>query len=135
MDTDRFDALTRTMGHGTSRRAALKGLLGLGAASVGAVRLTAGADAARRGFSGPKLPAPTPTPGPDPCECDPNQECIGGLCFLFCTGCPCDSCTLVPDVGSFCTQDAYATSGSCEGICEAGYACDGGSICMQPCHL
>lgn len=133
MDTDRFDALTRTIGHGISRRAALKGLLGFGAAAAGAVRLTVGTDAARRGFSGPKLPPSTPTPGPDPCGCGPNLTCIGGLCFAMCIECVCGSCTLVPGLGSFCTDADYATSGSCEGICEAGYACDGGTICMKPC--
>lgn len=131
MDDARFDSLTRGLGAAVNRRAALKGLLGLGAASVGIGRLADGADAARRGYSGPKLP----TPAPDPCGCGPNTTCIGGVCFASCIGCACGSCTLVPGRGLFCTEADYATSGSCNGICEAEYGCDGGNICMKPCSI
>jgi hypothetical protein len=133
LDDDRFDALARTLGNATSRRAALKGLLGLGAAAVGVVQLAPEADAARRGFSGPNWP--TPAPDPAPCSCGPNKTCIDGLCFASCTGCECDGCTFIEGQGSFCSDEAYDTDGPCAGKCAAGYACAVGSLCMKPCPI
>ncbi len=92
MDDRRFDALVRTMASGSSRRQMVKGLLGLGAV-VGAAALTQDAEAARRGFSGPKLPTPPPCVpvctegicgGPDgcggACGCGDGWYCSGGGC-------------------------------------------------------
>lgn len=137
MESNRFDALTRTLGNATNRRTALKGLLGFGAATVGAARLSSGTGAARRGFAGPWRPAAEPcTDGcSESCSCGPNKTCIGGLCFAPCTGCQCSGCTFIEGQGSFCSNDAYDTDGPCAGICAAGYACAVGSLCMKPCQL
>ena len=129
MENERFDTLTRDLGRGSNRRLALKGLLGFGVAALGGASRLGETSAARRGFGGPSLP----TPEPDPCGCGPNTTCIGGLCFASCIACLCGSCTVVPGRGSFCVEEAYETSGSCEGACESGFACDGGDLCMKPC--
>jgi hypothetical protein len=131
MENRRFDALTRSLAAGGSRRAVLKGLLGIGAAAVGGGALAGDVDAARRGFAGPRLPLGRPCTN----GCPPNHTCIDGLCFDPCIGCACGACTLVPGRGSFCSNDVYATSGSCAGNCDAGYACDGANLCMKPCEL
>jgi hypothetical protein len=135
--SERFDALARRLGNATNRRAALKGLLGFGAATVGVARLSSGTDAARRGFAGPWRPESEPcTDGcSETCSCGPNKICIGGLCFAPCIACACGACTLVPGHGSVCSNDVYATDGPCAGICDSGYACDGGSLCLKPCQL
>jgi hypothetical protein len=140
MDDRRFDALTRTLAQHRTRRQVLTGLAGAGIASLAAVvRSGEDAQAARRGFSGPKFPLPTPVPCTDSCSdacpCAPNHVCIGGMCFAPCIGCACGACTLVPGHGSVCANEAYATSGSCQGICDAGYACDGASLCIKPCPI
>jgi hypothetical protein len=130
MESDRFAALTRTLAHAASRRSALKGFLGLGMAAIGAASLTPGAGAARRGFSGPKLPTP------DTCSCPPNHVCVGGVCFQLCIECPCGTCSVIPGGGpNLCVEGFYATEGSCVGKCEAGYGCNGQNICLQPCQL
>lgn len=60
MDDRRFDAFTRGLGQGASRRALLKGLLGIGGvATAGAVLHDA--EAARRGYTGPPTFGPSPT--------------------------------------------------------------------------
>lgn len=135
MESRRFDALTRKLGSATNRRTTLKGLLGFAAASAGAVRLTPGADAARRGFSGPRWPMQEPCTGDCDvsCNCGPNKTCIDGLCFGPCTGCECLGCTFIEGRGSFCSDEAYDTDGPCAGQCAAGYACAFGSLCMKPC--
>ena len=138
MDDRRFDALTRTLAQDCTRRQVLTGLAGAGIASLATiVRSSDDAQAARRGYSGPTFPAPAPcTNGcSEACACAPNHICIGGTCFAPCIGCACGACTLVPGHGSVCSDDAYATSGSCQGICDAGYACDGASLCIKPCSL
>lgn len=137
MESERFDALARKLGSATNRRTALKGLLGFGVATVGAARLSSGAEAARRGYAGPLRPAPEPCADgcSESCSCGPNKICIGGLCFAPCIGCQCGACTLVPEHGSVCSNDVYATDGSCAGICDSGYACDGGNLCLKPCQL
>lgn len=140
MESERFDALTRRMGNATDRRAALKGLLGLGAATIGVARLSSGANAARRGYSGPRWPEPEPCAGDcgesESCDCSPNHTCIGGLCFLSCTdACGCETCTFIPGKGSFCIVELYGTPSLCEGICKSGYACNGGHLCLKPCEV
>ena len=60
MDDRRFDALTRQLGRGGSRRTLLKTLIGLGGVAATGVVLH-DTDAARRGYSGPPTLAPLPT--------------------------------------------------------------------------
>ena len=63
MDDRRFDALTRRLGTLSSRRSALKALVGLGGLLTTGAVIHGQTDAARRGFSGPSVfPTPTPTP-------------------------------------------------------------------------
>lgn len=55
MDDRQFDALTKRLG--SSRRALLKKMVGLGGAVVATSMLADDVDAARRGYSGPQMPA------------------------------------------------------------------------------
>lgn len=132
MENDRFDTFARTLARATNRRSAIKGMLGIGMAAIGATRLAPGTDAARRGYSGPPILAPRPEP--EACDCPSNQLCVDGMCFYPCIGCGC-SCTHASSAGWVCTLQVYGTSGSCEGKCEEGYACNGSNICMQPCPI
>jgi hypothetical protein len=116
MDGSRFDHLTRAFATKTSRRSALARALSMaGIAAIAGPKLH-DAEAARRGFSGPRLPAPCTGPecAGQPCklpsDCPPCQ-CIGpqaricttcdpdlGICFTYrsdCSGC----CETVDDVG------------------------------------
>jgi hypothetical protein len=115
MDGSRFDRLTREFGTRISRRSLIAKTLGLGGAAVVASQSASGAEAARRGFSGPKFPICT---GPrceaarcqvtadcPPCRCTGSQGiecnlCVAdlGICQSYrfdCTGC----CETVDDVG------------------------------------
>jgi hypothetical protein len=60
MDDRRFDELARRLGGG--RRRFLKQVVGLGGAAVVGRLAIADADAARRGYGGPPLPAPATPP-------------------------------------------------------------------------
>jgi hypothetical protein len=137
MENERFDTLTREMGKGSNRRLALKGLLGFGVAALGGASRLGETSAARRGFAGPGRHAEEPCADgcSESCSCGPNKTCIGGLCFAPCIGCECGACTSVPGHGSVCSNDVYATDGPCAGICDSGYACDGGNLCLKPCQL
>lgn len=79
----KFDRLAMTVAGKRTRRDVLKGIVGLAAAaSVGAV-VVDGAEAARRGFSGPPVPGKTP---PAPCIPDCSEDICelsdgcGGTC-------------------------------------------------------
>ena len=146
MDDRRFDSLVRTMASGRSRRQVLRGLFGLGAGSVAAATFAGGADAARRGYSGPNVPLPPScynTCRPDQCggsdgcggtcECADGRTCTSyGTCAIPCTtrddchGC---ACRPVGNEGSFCIG---ATNGSCTANCIQGLICSGGG-CFFPC--
>lgn len=68
MDDQRFDTFVRALASGSNRRQIMKGVFGLGAgAVVGALVATNEADAARRGFPGPRI---------FPCE----PQCDGTTC-------------------------------------------------------
>lgn len=60
MDDRRFDALTKRLGAGGSRRTLLKTLIGLGGVATTG-RFLYDADAARRGYPGPPTLGPSPT--------------------------------------------------------------------------
>ena len=116
MDGPRFDRLTRAFATRSSRRSVLKRALGVAGLAAIAGPTLHDAEAARRGFSGPRLPVPCT--GPEcagrpcqlPSDCPPCQ-CIGpqaricntcdpdlGICFSYrsdCSGC----CETVDDVG------------------------------------
>src|SRR3954451_15256538 len=56
VDCTKFDALSKTYGSGTSRRALLKGILGLGGGLLAGSTLAGRTEAARRGYRGPIAP-------------------------------------------------------------------------------
>lgn len=114
MDDRRFDALTRHLGQGGSRRQLLQGLLGLGGtAVVGSIQPRTG-EAARR-----------TTPSPTPAKCPGNQISDGTACVCE-TGTTCgpDCC---PDGEAQCCDNAC-----CYGTCYGEeLCCPTGSIVVQ----
>ena len=100
MEAGKFDRWAVSLAGQRSRREVLKGILGLAAAaSAGAVAVE-GAEAARRGFSGPRPGNTTPEP------CVP--ECGEGVCGIS-NGCG-GTCTC--EAGRLCDQ------GECKAECE-----------------
>jgi hypothetical protein len=85
MDDNRFDSIARQLGSGSSRRAVLKGLLGIGGVAAVGLTVHGQTDAARRGFTGPFGPTPVPTPtcAPDGAPC--NLSNPGACCSQCCT--------------------------------------------------
>lgn len=89
MDDQRFDSIARKLATSSSRRAALKGLLGIGGVAAVSLARYDQAAAARRGFSGPRiLPPPPPICVADGEACpgdpvDPSQCCSGYCCKLI----------------------------------------------------
>jgi hypothetical protein len=83
MDDQRFVALTKRIGSG-NRRGFLKGLLGLGGVALGGSLLIDEADAARRGYAGPKRPGGDEnTSCPDRCDGDTLIQAVEfqpGIC-------------------------------------------------------
>lgn len=86
MNQGQFDRLTRNLAFVANRRTVLRGAIGLIGGAVTGTALIGETKAARRGFSGPTLPALVPTPPPDPCAgivCDtPPDAChnTAGFC-------------------------------------------------------
>ena len=82
MEQDRFDSLAKAVAARSNRRRLLTGILGLGMGAAAGAVVFAPADAARRGFGGPKLPTSTPEPV---CieignPCSPESVCCSGCC-------------------------------------------------------
>jgi hypothetical protein len=90
MEDHRFDSIAKQLGADSSRRSVLKGLLGIGGIAVAGIAVNDQTEAARRGFSGPKIPSPTPTPIPTP-------TCIA-------TGDPCDILNPAPCCSQCCRR-------------------------------
>lgn len=117
MDDKRFDAMTRAMANGNSRRQLLKRLLGIGVAATGGAALRSeSAQAARR---------PSPTPRPPRC---PGQQTWDGtqcVCPAGTIGCGPDCCP----VGVATCCDNACCYGNCYGeelCCPTGsILCDG----------
>ena len=109
MDGSQFDRLTRALGSGLSRRAAVKAALGLGTASLAGSQLASDAGAARR-----------PTPTPKPVVCHTPKVLSGGQCVCpeATTACGPDCCP----AGSECCDNAccYGTCSSEEICCPTG---------------
>lgn len=104
MDDRKFDTIARNLATGTSRRSLLAGLLGLGGLAAGGLDVQH-AGAARRGFSGPRLP-PSGCRG-DLCEpstqCSDDYDCAGGaICCVGDCCTPGQSCVTTPNNDSYC---------------------------------
>jgi hypothetical protein len=135
MDRSRFDAFTRALARKTSRRTALKTLIGLGGLTSTRAVLP-DAEAARRGYSGPPFPAPRPTEPPigdcDSLEC--NGQCCGRLDTVCCGGLCCTGgCHETECCGAGSTYcDGY---GCCPGICldRDPTCCPHNQICGTEC--
>lgn len=114
MDESRFDRFTREFGTQVSRRSFVARILGLGAAVVAGGHTIQHAGAARRGFSGPRLPrieprCQLPSDCP-PCKCVGPQTIECGFCNV--------------DQG-FCGTIRSSCSGCCETVDDVGVcACD-----------
>lgn len=145
MDNRHFDELTRALAAAHNRRAVVRGLLGLGAGVLAGAVSVSGTDAARRGFSGPKLPTPAPcTDGlcGDSCEsCAEGQACFENQCFSRCSqpslDCSCGDCVILGGTGlELC---ATVIGGYCESTaaCQqqhgSGWVCADNSQCLHPC--
>jgi hypothetical protein len=153
MDDRRFDDLVRSLAAGRSRRQVLGSILGLGGAAVATTVLPADAQAARRGYGGPVLPA---LPGPcvptcdgttcgdngcgGTCACARGLTCIEGtaLCAWPCEGddqcsgdCHCDQ------ENGVCASNQSGGSCSFIGDCPSGTFCSSTgndiSACVAPC--
>src|SRR5687768_9474074 len=117
MDDRRFDALTRALGKGGSRRTLLKGLLGLGGVTAAGAVLRE-TDAARRGYSGPQTPGPQPTLPPQPTAPPPLPTATTvPKCPGIQVPCGADCCCPAGNTkcGSDCCPDGQAEC--CDGAC------------------
>ena len=116
MDEARFDALTRAFSRRIDRRRVLQGFFGIGGASLaGALRAEPG-EAARRGYSGPKLPKPN-----EPGLCSAGVDtCLGG------SSCNSGTALCIPGYDtpnlSFCVIGMSVTHGHC-GACQTHLDC------------
>ncbi len=103
MEDRTFDTFAKALAQGRNRRTMLKGLLGIGGAVAAGSMLDKEADAARRGFSGPKQPTPvSPAPTCDPNTCYGCNSCINGVCVGDPTDCyvhECEASVCDPDGG------------------------------------
>ena len=113
MDDRRFDALVKALATGTNRRSLVKGLLGLGGATVvGSSLRESAVDAARR-----------PTPTPKPITCPGRQTWNGTACV--CPGSAPDKCG--PDCCN-AAADGPTHSECCDNACCFGL-CYGEELC------
>lgn len=123
MDDRRFDSLVKSLAGGMSRRAVLKGFLGLGgAAVVSGTVLEEGTDA-----------APRPTPTPKPVKCPGQQTWNGTKCV-----CPAGLSQCVPNGGPACCNSGVAPgtptySECCDNACCVGH-CYGEELCCAYPH-
>lgn len=128
MDDRRFDALIRAFGRGGSRRALLRGLLGLGGVTAAGATLH-GVEAARRGYSGPPTPGPLPTQAPQPTEPAPLPTATNApYCPGRQTPCGADCCCPAESAkcGAECCDNGVSTC--CDNSCCFGL-CYGEELC------
>lgn len=139
MDDRRFDALTRALAGGTSRRTAIKGLFG---GAVGGIAV-----ATRLGKVGAQPPPECETvldcSLPDTCTtatCDFDESAQKSYChFLYCDGYCCENGTEIGTCvagGDCCSDvDCVAAADVCSkaicnnGTCEAVAGCNEGDVC------
>ena len=136
MDDRRFDQMTRSLVGATNRRDFLRRLLGIAGAGGIAVTLSArGADAARRGYSGPSLPPTLPGPCRDlGTFCVANAQCCDGFCVPnIGAGGTCGICdaTICGDFSCVDLKWDPQNCGSCGHQCSSGQTCNEG-VCQAP---
>lgn len=145
MDDRSFDAISRALGGGASRRAALAALLGLGAIA-GAAPIDA-KRRRRRKRCNPRCPEGQ-TCRKGQCACDDGGSVCGGACCIpgqsceggQCVGClalrePCTETALPCCPGLTCTRgqggpDDIACLSPAGGACETGADCESESDCV-----
>ncbi len=140
MDDRRFDQLSRALASGRSRRHVLKGLLGIGAATLTGEFALDSADAARR-----SSPTPTPTSCPgtqiwtgSACACPTGQSVCGPACCdtpeACCDGACCDAGTVCIGEETCCPAEAMCGGVCClNGTCLGGSCCDAAFVCGETC--
>ena len=84
MEQDRFDLLAKAVAQRTNRRRLVRGIFGLG---IGTAAVSVGlspAEAARRGYAGPKFPLRPPLLGcsDEGRECNDARDCCSGCCIV-----------------------------------------------------
>ena len=154
MEDFRFDALTRVLATGRSRRQVMRALIGLGAVAGGAA-LTHGAEAARRGYPGPGKPHGPSVPGPCTPFCSPGtcgmpngcggtcgcsnaeDSCIFQSCAPACDGNPeCEQCLTdgahqgcFYQTGLSCSDNLDCQAQFGDGVC---WELSGRKLCLLP---
>lgn len=88
MHDRKLDSVARQLATGVSRRAVLKGLLGVGVVATSASAATGNVEAARRGYAGPGRTGSKPPGGPsqclwpgEACSYDRPGDCCSKVCF------------------------------------------------------
>jgi hypothetical protein len=114
VDDRRFDSLTRSIARGASRRAVIKGLLGLGGAALTGTVVAEGTEARTAGTRTRIAPPPAPT-------CPTGEGTCGGTTSAHC--CPHGRCF----DGVCCADPATEPCGS--GCCPTGKCTDDGQTC------
>lgn len=147
MDDRRFDSLARSLADGPSRRTLLKSMLGIaGAAIAGSAMTSNDAQAARRGFSGPKVPTPCVPNcagsqcGSDGCggtcgDCHSSSTCFQGICYGACdpVASPCCSACECDPINLICVTPESMGASCSAARCPAGWYCDQSNICRRDC--
>lgn len=140
MDNRRFDYLTKALASQTSRRQALKGVLGLGAATVTGGVANEATSAARR-------PTPTPKPVSCPgsqvwtgsaCVCPEGRSACGPACCdspaACCDNACCPGGTVCIGEEICCPAEAMCGGVCClSGTCLGGVCCDAAFVCGDTC--
>jgi hypothetical protein len=134
MDDKKFDGLTKLFGSGSSRRTILKGLLGIGGATVTGTAAAGEVDARQVGGTRPTIPPPPPqtttTTTTTAAPCPAGQ----GLCPNSTLCCPTGTCGREGTTAVCCASpDLRTTSGECCASplqrCDTD-CCPGDSICL-----
>jgi hypothetical protein len=134
MDDRRFDQMTRSLVGATNRRDFMRRLLGVaGASGVAVVLGGRGAEAARRGYSGPSTPPTLPGPCRDlGTYCVANAQCCDGFCVPnIGPGGTCGICdaTICGDFSCVDLKWDPRNCGSCGHECGSGATCNEG-VCQ-----
>ncbi|HET9660938.1 MAG TPA: hypothetical protein VFP05_11455 [Thermomicrobiales bacterium] len=121
MDGQRFDAMTRALATSANRRRLLKGMFGLGSVALAGSRLDA--EAARRGFAGPRRSTPPSVACPSyPTTCWRGSQPFDYGCRPSCWNAGFGVCGVCQDLLDACCADQ--PSGQCDVVVSL-EACEG----------